>query len=82
MIFLGKKAATLDEARRTAEKHLVDGSAYRKFKQVVAAQGGNAQALDKFELLPNATGHARDHFAARRLCQLRSTPRISASRPT
>ena len=27
-----------------------------KFKQVVAAQGGNAQALDKFELLPNATG--------------------------
>ncbi len=56
MIHLGKKAATLDEARRTAEKHLVDGSAYKKFKQVVAAQGGNAQALDKFELLPNATG--------------------------
>jgi pyrimidine-nucleoside phosphorylase len=56
MIHLGKKAATLDEARRTAEKHLVDGSAYRKFKQVVQAQGGNAQALDKFELLPNATG--------------------------
>ena len=39
-----------------AEKHLVDGSAYKKFKQVVAAQGGNPQALDKFELLPNATG--------------------------
>src|SRR5204862_2048915 len=56
MIFLGKKAASLEEARRTAEKHLVDGSAYRKFKEVVAAQGGNAQALDKFELLPNATG--------------------------
>jgi pyrimidine-nucleoside phosphorylase len=56
MIYLGKKAPTLDDARRTAEKHLVDGSGYRKFKQVVAAQGGNAQALDKFELLPNATG--------------------------
>jgi pyrimidine-nucleoside phosphorylase len=56
MIHLGKKAATLEEARRIAEQHLVDGSAYRKFKQVVAAQGGNAQALDKFELLPNATG--------------------------
>src|SRR6516225_3923466 len=56
MIHLGKKAATLDEARRLAEQHLVDGSGYRKFKQVVAAQGGNAQALDKFELLPNATG--------------------------
>jgi pyrimidine-nucleoside phosphorylase len=56
MIFLGKIVPTLDEARRLAEKHLVDGSAYKKFKQVVAAQGGNPQALDKFELLPNATG--------------------------
>src|SRR5581483_11970914 len=56
MIHLGKKAASLDEARRLAEEKLVDGSGYRKFKQVVAAQGGNPQALDKFELLPNATG--------------------------
>ena len=56
MIFLGKRAATLEEARQTAEKHLVDGSAYKLLKQVVAAQGGNPQALDKFELLPNATG--------------------------
>src|SRR6266700_793491 len=56
MIFLGKKTPSLDEARRVAEKHLVDGSAYKKFKEAVTAQGGNAQALDKFELLPNATG--------------------------
>ncbi|MGD0499374.1 MAG: thymidine phosphorylase [Bryobacteraceae bacterium] len=56
MIFLGKKAASLEEARRTAEEKLVDGSGYKKLKQVVKAQGGNAQALDKFELLPNATG--------------------------
>ncbi len=56
MIFLGKKAATLDEARRTAEQKLVDGSGYRKLKEVVKAQGGNPTALDKFELLPNATG--------------------------
>jgi pyrimidine-nucleoside phosphorylase len=56
MIFLGKKAGTLEEARRIAEQHLVDGSGYRKFKAVVAAQGGNPLALDKFELLPNATG--------------------------
>jgi len=56
MIFLGKKAETLDDARRLAEHHLVDGSGYKKFKQVVAAQGGNPQTLDKFELLPNATG--------------------------
>ena len=56
MIFLGKKTESLDEARRLAEQKLVDGSGYRKFKQVIQAQGGNAQALDKFELLPNATG--------------------------
>jgi pyrimidine-nucleoside phosphorylase len=56
MIYLGKKAASLDEARRIAEQTLVDGSGFRKLKQVVAAQGGNPQALDKFELLPNATG--------------------------
>ncbi len=56
MIHLGKVAATLDDARKIAEDRLMDGSAYRKFKDVVAAQGGNPQALDKFELLPNATG--------------------------
>jgi pyrimidine-nucleoside phosphorylase len=56
MIFLGKITPTLDEARQMAEDKLMDGSAYRKFKQVVDAQGGNSQALDRFELLPNATG--------------------------
>jgi len=56
MIFLGKVTATLDDARKLAEDKLMDGSAYRKFKQVVEAQGGNSQALDKFELLPNASG--------------------------
>jgi pyrimidine-nucleoside phosphorylase/thymidine phosphorylase len=56
MIFLGKVTVTLDDARKLAEDKLMDGSAYRKFKQVVEAQGGNSQALDKFELLPNATG--------------------------
>ena len=56
MIHLAKIAPTLDDARHEAENKLVDGSGYRKFKQVIEAQGGNAQALDKFELLPNATG--------------------------
>src|SRR5450755_2060513 len=56
MIFLGKITPTLDEARKLAEDKLMDGSAYAKFKQVVAAQGGNPQVLDRFELLPNATG--------------------------
>jgi len=56
MIYLAKKTQSLEEARLLAEKKLVDGSAYQKFKQAVAAQGGNPVALDKFELLPNATG--------------------------
>src|ERR1700685_382851 len=56
MIHLGRITATLDEARKLAEDRRVDGSAYRKLKDVGAAQGGNPQALDKFELLPNATG--------------------------
>src|SRR6202158_5222405 len=33
MIHLGKKADSLDEARRAAEQRLVDGSGYKKFKQ-------------------------------------------------
>jgi len=56
MIFLAKITPTLEDARHMAENKLVDGSGYRKFKQAIQAQGGNAQALDKFELLPNATG--------------------------
>jgi pyrimidine-nucleoside phosphorylase len=56
MIHLGKKADTLDDARKLAEDKLMDGSAYAKFKAVVEAQGGNSQALDRFDLLPNATG--------------------------
>jgi pyrimidine-nucleoside phosphorylase/thymidine phosphorylase len=56
MIFLGKITKTLDEAREMAQKKLLDGAGYRKFKEVIQAQGGNPQVLDRFELLPNATG--------------------------
>src|SRR6201996_7797719 len=56
MMFLGKVTKTLDEAREVAQSKLLDGSGYQKFKQVVQAQGGNPLALDRFELLPNATG--------------------------
>src|SRR5579862_5172876 len=56
MIFLAKLVPTLDEAREVAQSKLLDGSGYRKFKEVIEAQGGNSQVLDRFELLPNATG--------------------------
>jgi pyrimidine-nucleoside phosphorylase len=56
MIYLGKATKTLDDAREMAQARLLDGSAYRKFKEVIKAQGGNPLVLDKFELLPNALG--------------------------
>jgi pyrimidine-nucleoside phosphorylase len=56
MIFLGRVTMTLDDARELAQKKLLDGSGYKKFKEVIQAQGGNAQVLDRFDLLPNATG--------------------------
>src|SRR5579884_161461 len=56
MIYLGKVTKTLDEAREMAQARLLDGAGYRKFKEVIQAQGGNPQVLDRFELLPNATG--------------------------
>jgi pyrimidine-nucleoside phosphorylase len=56
MIYLGKIAPTIEEAREVAQSKLLDGSGYRKLKEVIGAQGGNPQVLDRFELLPNATG--------------------------
>jgi pyrimidine-nucleoside phosphorylase/thymidine phosphorylase len=56
MIHLGKVAETIDEARELAQRKLLDGSGYRKFKDVIQAQGGNPNVLDRFDLLPNASG--------------------------
>ncbi|HEY3738667.1 MAG TPA: thymidine phosphorylase [Bryobacteraceae bacterium] len=56
LIFLGKVAKSIDEAREIAQRKLLDGSGYQKLKQVIQAQGGNPAVLDRFELLPNATG--------------------------
>lgn len=56
MIHLGRMANSIDEAREIAQARLLDGSGYRKLKDVITAQGGNAAVLDRFELLPNATG--------------------------
>jgi pyrimidine-nucleoside phosphorylase len=56
LIYLGKVTATLEDARELAQTKLLDGSGYRKLKDVIAAQGGDPRVLDRFELLPNATG--------------------------
>lgn len=56
MIYLGKAAEALEEARETAQRKLLDGSGYHKLKEVIQAQGGNPNVLDRFDLLPNASG--------------------------
>lgn len=56
MIYLGKVTETIEEARELAQRRLLDGSGYRKFKEVIEAQGGNSRVLDRFDLLPNAIG--------------------------
>ncbi len=56
MIYLGKAADSIDEARDRAQRRLLDGSGYHKLKEVIQAQNGNPKCLDQFELLPNASG--------------------------
>jgi pyrimidine-nucleoside phosphorylase len=56
MIFLGKVSDSLEAAREQAAGVLSSGAAYQKFHDVIAAQGGNPDVLNQFELLPNATG--------------------------
>ncbi len=42
-----------DVAYNKAENALLDGSAFNKLKELVTAQGGNAEMLDNTDLLPN-----------------------------
>lgn len=53
MIYLGGKGDIAD-CRKLAEKALKNGSAFKKFKAMVAAHGGDVDAVDKPELLPKA----------------------------
>ena len=69
MIYLGKITKTLDEAREMAQSRLLDGSGYRKFKEVIAAQGGNPKVLDQFELFPTPQARRKS---------LRNAPAMSA----
>jgi pyrimidine-nucleoside phosphorylase len=54
MLVLGKKAATVEEAREKLRKVVEDGSAVRKLKEIVQVQGGDPRAIDDYSLLPQA----------------------------
>lgn len=54
MVYLAKKADSLEEARTMLEKAIADGSALESFKIFLAAQGGDASVVDRPEELPQA----------------------------
>ena len=56
MIYLGKGDFSIEQARGLAQQCLTDGSAFALLQTVIAAQGGDANVLTDFSLLPNATG--------------------------
>ncbi len=54
MLLLGRKAESLDEARRMAEDVLQSGRAFEKFRQLVIAQSGDVSFVDNPNKLPVA----------------------------
>ncbi len=55
MLVLGKRAASLEEARQMAEKALADGSGLEYFRTLVREQGGDVSYVDHPEKLPRAS---------------------------
>jgi pyrimidine-nucleoside phosphorylase len=54
MLYLGDKAANLDDAKKMAEKLLVSGQALETFRKMVSMQGGERNAIDDPKRLPRA----------------------------
>jgi pyrimidine-nucleoside phosphorylase len=56
MLVLSGIFASLDEATARVRRALDSGEGLEKFREIVAAQGGNPAALDDYALLPRAAG--------------------------
>ncbi|SFC43411.1 pyrimidine-nucleoside phosphorylase [Bacillus sp. OV322] len=54
MVYLAKKADSLEAARKMLQKAMEDGSALQSFKVFLEAQGGDASVVDNPERLPQA----------------------------
>ncbi|MFT3893642.1 MAG: thymidine phosphorylase [Anaerolineales bacterium] len=54
MLVLGKRAKTLEDGRKMAEKAIADGSAFEKFRVLVQAQGGDVSYVDDTSKFPQA----------------------------
>jgi pyrimidine-nucleoside phosphorylase len=55
MVVLADKAPDLEQARRTLAGSLDDGSAWQKFVEWIASQGGDRSVLESPHLLPAAS---------------------------
>ncbi len=64
MVMLGGKAETLEEARTLLEATITSGSALRKLRELVVAQGGDGSQVDHPETLPGAQ-HSQELLADR-----------------
>jgi pyrimidine-nucleoside phosphorylase len=49
MVYLGKKAKSIEDGIEKCRKAIEDGSAYRKLLDLVRAQGGNIEAIENLE---------------------------------
>ncbi|HEX8925506.1 MAG TPA: thymidine phosphorylase, partial [Terriglobales bacterium] len=54
MFYLGGRTRTVEEGRALAEELMANGAALAKFRELVAAQGGNPAICDDASLLPKA----------------------------
>lgn len=54
MVLLGERSSNLEDARKMVLKTIEEGSAFRKLKEIVRAQGGDPHSLDDFAKLPGA----------------------------
>lgn len=54
MVVLGKKADNIEAARELLEAKIADGSALERFRAMIQAQGGNADVIDDYSLMPQA----------------------------
>jgi pyrimidine-nucleoside phosphorylase len=54
MFYLGERTVSVDEGKKLARELVANGAALKNFEKMTALQGGNAEALTNFSLLPTA----------------------------
>ena len=59
MLKLGRAVKSYEEGKNRLEKILQEGAAFNKFKEMITAQGGNPEIIDKPELLPLAKHYTK-----------------------